>query len=129
LYNPIIPRNLILETFDSLALLLPKHNPDVQKWFDKLQKKYNLDPGAAKCPHIPSEQRYLNHFNHWRDRLRDLKEAFDGREPPGPKYVWRDRSKPVQWWTFWIAVLILILTMVFGLIQSITSIVQLTIAH
>ena len=75
------------------------------------------------------EQRYVGHFSHWRDRLRDLKEAFDCREPPGPKYVWRDRSKPVQWWTFWIAVFILILTIVFGLIQSITGILQVALPH
>jgi hypothetical protein len=32
--------------------------------------------------------------------------------------------KRVQWYTFWVAVLVLLLTIVFGLIQSVSSVVQ-----
>jgi hypothetical protein len=39
-----------------------------------------------------------------------LKRAYDGHEPKGPLQWWRDDRKSVQWWTFWIAALVLVLT-------------------
>ena len=39
-----------------------------------------------------------------------LKRAYDGHEPEGPLQWWRGDWKSVQWWTFWIAALVLVLT-------------------
>ena len=53
-----------------------------------------------------------------------LKQAFDVSEPHKLSLWWHDDRKKVQWYTFWIAALVLILTIVFGLIQSAAAVVQ-----
>jgi len=120
----LIPHDLISETFDTLALLLPRSNKKVRRWYRKKQKSYTLDPGALQCGHLRLENREVEHFKYWGDRLMKLKRAYDGHEPKGPLQWWRDDRKSVQWWTFWIAALVLVLTIVFGFIQSVTSILQ-----
>ena len=37
---------------------------------------------------------------------------------------WYDDRKKVQWYTFWVAALVLLLTIVFGLVQSVSGVVQ-----
>lgn len=53
-----------------------------------------------------------------------LKQIFDDSEPHTLTHWWYDDRKRVQWYTFWIAALVLVLTIVFGLIQSTAAIVQ-----
>ena len=37
---------------------------------------------------------------------------------------WYDDRRKVQWYTFWIAALVLLLTIIFGLIQSVSGVVS-----
>ena len=53
-----------------------------------------------------------------------LKQAFDDSEPDTIASWWYDDRKKVQWYTFWVAALVLLLTVVFGLIQSVSGVVQ-----
>ena len=53
-----------------------------------------------------------------------LKQTFDESEPQTIRSWWYDDRKKVQWYTFWVAVLVLVLTIVFGFIQSISGIIQ-----
>ena len=92
--------------------------------YDNLEKLYDLDPGAFRCPFLKLEDREAHHFKYWGGRLTSLKRAFDEHEPTGPLQWWRDDRKRVQWWTFWVAILVLVLTIVFGLIQSVTAVIQ-----
>ncbi|RDW63327.1 hypothetical protein BP6252_10872 [Coleophoma cylindrospora] len=120
----VIPADLIEETFETLALLLPRTDEKTTAWYDKLQKKHDLDPGTFRRSYLKLEDRELHHFKYWRSRLVKLKKAFDEHEPNKPTQWWRDDRKPVQWWTFWVAILVLILTILFGLIQSVTGLLQ-----
>jgi hypothetical protein len=65
------------------------------------------------------EQRYAEKFTFWRDELLTLKEKFDEPRPTSIVHFWYDRRNKVQWYTFWIAALVLCLTIFFGLVQSI----------
>lgn len=121
----IISPELISETLDTLALLIPRTNHRVRKWYTQLQKSYILDPNVLSLEYLKPEYRRIDHFVFWGGRLRKLKQAFDDHEPGGPLQWWRDDRKPVQWWTFWTAALILILTVVFGFIQSVAAVLQL----
>lgn len=58
------------------------------------------------------------------DRVSILKQAFDDSEPKSISQWWYDDRKRVQWYTFWIAALVLLLTVIFGLVQSVASVVQ-----
>ena len=110
---------------NTLALLIPRTDHRVRKWYKHLRKLYNLDPSVLSLEYLKSEDRTIDHYVFWKGRLRRLKQAFDDHEPHGPLQWWRDDRKPVQWWTFWIAALVLVLTMIFGFIQSLTAILQL----
>jgi hypothetical protein len=89
-------------------------------------KKKKLDSGAIRCESLGSDALSTRHYKYWGRRLAELKEAYDGHQPRIPLQVWRDDRHVVQWWTFWIAALVLFLTSLFGLIQSITGILQIT---
>jgi hypothetical protein len=121
--SPIIPRELIAETRETLALLLPKDR-DTRKWFGEKQRKKHLDPGAIACDRLKKEGYSIDHYRFWRTRLEDLKYAYDNHQPRNPLQVWRDRRQVVQWWTFWIAFVVFLMTIIFGVIQSTTGIKQ-----
>jgi hypothetical protein len=55
----------------------------------------------------------------WHDRIGILKQAFDEAEPSTIAQWWFDRRRRVKWYTFWVAALVLALTIFFGAIQCI----------
>jgi hypothetical protein len=48
-----------------------------------------------------------------------LKQVFDDTEPSPVKQWWKDRRKRVQWYTFWVAAMVLGLTVLFRLVQCV----------
>jgi hypothetical protein len=115
----IFPKGLLEETLRTLALLLPQHDPCTGKWYRKYGNELSLDSSAVKCGQLNSEDRQIEKFSFWHDRLVILKQVFDDAEPSTVKQWWRDRRKRVQWYTFWVAALVLALTILFGLAQCI----------
>ena len=110
--------------------MLPEHDKDVETWFEKQQEqvqkrgKLPLDPKARECGQLKVEERQIETFSYWHDRLVILKQAFDEAEPSDIKQWWHDRRKRVQWYTFWVAAVVLGLTIFFGLVQSIEGGIQ-----
>jgi hypothetical protein len=115
----VCPPGLLEETLLTLALLLPQHDAATTKWYQKHQRKLGLDITAAKCGQLSSEDRQIKRFRYWHDRLVILKQVFDDTEPSTVKQWWRDRRKRVQWYTFWVAAMVLALTVRFGLVQCV----------
>lgn len=62
----------------------------------------------------------LSDFDHWRDRLLELHEEIFQSPPVSWAQLWRDRRNPQQYWTFWVAMMILILTF----LSALASILQ-----
>lgn len=62
----------------------------------------------------------LGEFVYWRDRLLEVYEEVYRSPPVSWGQLWADRRNPQQWYTFWIALVILVLTF----ISCIASIVQ-----
>ena len=81
--------------------------------------KEKIDPQLVQCGSIRPSCRQIKEFYFWRDRIVYLKQVFDDAEPKTLGQWWYDRRKRVQWATFWVAAIILILTVFFGLVQSI----------
>ncbi|KAF4631367.1 hypothetical protein G7Y89_g6763 [Cudoniella acicularis] len=131
----VLPSEFLDETLKTLALLMPEHDKDTEKWFKKHQAKVQkqgklpLDPLVRECGQLKAEQRNIESFNYWQERLAILKQVFDEAEPKNIKQWWHDRRKLVQWSTFWVAALVLILTIVFGLIQCIEGGLQVWLAY
>ena len=116
------PPGFIEETLKTLALLLPQYDQQSRKWFRNHRIKWYLDDKAATCGHLTTEERQIENFVFWHDRLVILKQVFDDAEPSTISQWWGDRRRKVQWYTFWVAALVLfltILTIFFGVIQVI----------
>ena len=120
----VIPEVLIDETIFTLALLIPSGDKKSRAWFDKKQRELHLDPKAGSYGPLNASARQIEKFHYWRDRLVILKQTFDESEPHTLALWWNDDRKKVQWYTFWIAALVLLLTIVFGLIASVSGVVQ-----
>jgi hypothetical protein len=113
----IFPDNFVDETRRTLSLMLPVADKASVKWFDSEQRRLGLDITAGNCRHLRATQRNIQDLNFWRDRLIISKEAFDTSQPSGLLQFWRDDRNRVQWWTFWIAIIVFLLTLV-GVIES-----------
>jgi hypothetical protein len=122
--SPLFPDGLIEETLQTLRLLFPGTDSDAKKWFRKISSSQKLDSCAIKCGRLRAEERHIDKFKFWRDRLIILKQLFDENEPSTLSQWWCDRRKRVQWYTFWVAALVLALTVFFGLVQSVEGALQ-----
>lgn len=128
--SSLLPDGLVEETLRTLALLFPASEfPRFRKtkqvtWFKGICDKYKrsngiVDSRMTKCGKLTTSDRQIRNFDFWRDRLVVLKEAYDETTPRTMSQWWQDRRNGVQWYTFWVAILVLILTIFFGLVQCV----------
>lgn len=117
--SSVFPDGFIEETLQTLAVLFPKSNRQVQKWYKKKAKLEELDFAVLRGCH---PCRRIDEYTYWRDRLVMLKEAFDDSRPRTFAQFWHDRRDATQWYAVWIAVFFAVF---FGLVQSVVGIMQL----
>ncbi|KAF2468727.1 uncharacterized protein BDR25DRAFT_315715 [Lindgomyces ingoldianus] len=122
--STIMPDGLADETLRTLALLFPQSDPHTRKWFRQLPPPFLLDPQLIQCGHLKTDDRQIEHFVFWHDRLVILKQIFDEATPRHISQWWYDRRNGVQWYTFWVAIMVLGLTLLFGLVQCIEGAMQ-----
>lgn len=122
----MFPDGLIDETLRTIALLFPQSERPVQNWFQSFcsSQETTIDLRLLKCGQLRSDDRQMKNFRFWHDRLVILKQVYDEAEPGNISQWWYDRRNGVQWYTFWVAVLVLVLTIVFGLVQSVEGALQ-----
>lgn len=120
----LLPVGVAAETLQTLALLFPKGDTETRKWFLKAAATTPLDGRAILYGRLRSDRRQIENFKVWRDRLVTLKQVFDEAQPKTISQWWNDRRNGVQWYTFWVAVLVLVLTVLFGFVQSIEGALQ-----
>ncbi len=113
----IFPDNFLDETRRTLSLMLPVADKPSVDWFNSQQRRLGLDVAAGNCRHLRASRRSIQDFDFWRDQLIIMKEVFDHSQPRSLLQFWRDDRNRVQWWTFWIAVVVFLLTLV-GVIES-----------
>jgi hypothetical protein len=77
----------------------------------------HLDPRAISCGQLKLEDRQIEHFKFWHDRLVILKQYFDDSEPRSIRQWWFDDRKRVQW--FWVAFALVIFSVIFGVVQCV----------
>ena len=118
------PKDFLDETLRTISLLLPPVLGDPSPWFRKEQIKNKLDGNVGVGRRLNSSERQITQFQYWRDRLVLLKRTFDEAEPRTISQLYHDDRKKTQWFTFWVAVLVFLMTVFFGVIQSTASIVQ-----
>ena len=112
------------ETLQTLSLLFPQYDQKSCKWFKKRLNKSAIDVAACKSGHLTTEERQVENFVFWHDRLGILKQVFDEAEPSTIAQWWCDRRRKVQWYTFWVAAIVVSLTIFFGTVQSVEGAIQ-----
>lgn len=125
-FPSLYPNGLVEETLQTLALLFPQYDKELRLWLQSYYKsgQPKIDKQLLYCGHLRSEERQQNHFHFWHDRLVILKQVYDESSPAKLSQWWFDRRNTVQWYTFWVAIIVLFLTILFGLIQSIEGALQ-----
>jgi len=71
----------------------------------------------------------LKHYPYWHDRLQKIQHMYNKRKPVDITQWWFDTRDRVQWATFWVAFVVFVLTVVFGIISSVTGILQVYAAY
>ncbi|KAK8108317.1 uncharacterized protein PG998_010330 [Apiospora kogelbergensis] len=122
----LYPDGFVEETLRTLALLFPQSDRTVSSW---LRSEPEVDRMVARCGTLRSRDRRFERFQYWHDRLIILKQAFDDSKPSTLTQWWWDRRDGVQWYTFWVAILVFALTLFFGLVQSIEGAMQVYLAY
>ena len=118
------PWDLMDETMRTVSLLLPPALGQPNAWFLREAKNHSIDINAGFCKRLNSAERSIDEFRYWRQRLVILKRTFDEAEPKTVRQLWYDDRKKTQWFTFWVAVLVFVMTVFFGVIQSVGTWVQ-----
>lgn len=95
--------------------------PRCNTWLQTQISHMGLDPNIL---YRETADRRRNVYAYWLDRLLAVSEAFDKSKPSNPIQWWHDRRDMGQWWGFWLVIAGIFLTVLFGLIQSITGILQ-----
>jgi hypothetical protein len=123
--NSIIPSEVLEETIDTFNLLFPFGDDNTRQFLLREKKQFY---GLGNCGR--DRQLDLTKYILWRGRLCDVIEAFN--EPP---HQWRqllsDRRNMVDWVTLWVALLVLLLTLVsiaFGTLSTVFAIKQYNLA-
>lgn len=129
--NSIFSVGFVDETLRTLALLFPQKDPQTKRWLSSQLDTEGkpLDTALSKCGSLHTEERRFESFSFWRDRLIILKEAYDESRPKTLSQWWFDRRNGEQWYTFWIAVLVFVVAITFGVIQSVEGALQVYLSY
>jgi len=119
--NDFLPAPLIDETLATINLIVPHSMPSCNGWLKTQINHMGLDPDIWYRETADSRKSV---YVYWPDRLLSVSEAFDRSKPSNPLQWWHDRRDMGQWWGFWLVMAGIFLTVIFGLIQSITGILQ-----
>jgi hypothetical protein len=109
------------ETERTLSLLFPPANFETSKRIRRISVKEGVDIEAAMDKHASFD---LNNYPFWQERIRHVQCVYDKAKPKRIKQWYYDRRDRVEWSTFWIAVVVFLLTLFFGIISSVTSVMQ-----
>ncbi|KAH9229131.1 hypothetical protein K456DRAFT_56520 [Colletotrichum gloeosporioides 23] len=115
-----VPREVIHETIESLKYLYPRDRATA-KLFE--QEGFNLYSFHQPVTDRPR----LMEFKYYRSRLVDV--AYEFLNPPRKwRSIWKDRRNPMQFWTFWLGLLIFLFTLAFGIMATVLAGLQLHVA-
>ena len=114
---------LLKETITTLNLLFPHWDSATQLMLLEHKRTFH-----HALPIDGPRRLSLQEFHYWRDRLLELYEEVYLAPPTSWRQAWADRRNPLQWYTFWIAIIVFILSVVSctaSIIQAWASVVAL----
>lgn len=117
----LYPDGLLEETEETIDLLFPTKTIKDSKRTRRLRDKD--DVGIEATRDLPPAMT-IAHYKHWGDRLAIVQQAYDTARPRRGRQWWYDRRNGVERATLLVAVIVFIMTLVFGIISSVTGILQ-----
>lgn len=141
-------RELAEETLKTLGLLIPVEDLDTASWFDEQRDGgggfewpeyrrtlhiidetswHNTIDSSANTtepsdqmwvPTIMPVSRQVDSFRIWQARLLALEDTYNRASPQTILGFWRNRRNLREWWTFWIALLGLVLVLIGFLVAT-----------
>jgi hypothetical protein len=66
----------------------------------------------------------LASYPYFGERLKVLQDRYNKATPESLGQLWFDRRKPVEWAILWVALVVFILTVIFGIIGAVAGIMQ-----
>ncbi|KAI0459488.1 hypothetical protein F5B21DRAFT_524973 [Xylaria acuta] len=113
-----IPKQVIEETIKSLDYLFPAYEERTTAYLEKID--INLDDENDLRGLRPA----LKEFAFYNARLIDI--AYEFLNPPRDwRSIWKDKRNPMQFWTFWLGLLIFVITVILGVVASVLAGLQL----
>jgi hypothetical protein len=122
LSSSFFPPGFLWETDLTLRLLFQPNNLKNERRNRKIASRGPSDLEAGIDTSSPPLD--LAQYPIWGSRLAEVQQIYDVARPGALQQWWYDRRNKPEWATFWIAIIIFLLTVIFGLISSITSIMQ-----
>ncbi|KAF8537287.1 hypothetical protein BDD12DRAFT_982252 [Trichophaea hybrida] len=114
----IFSEEFLRETRQTFEILFPSWNIDCTGYLRKLQKDKKLDDviGAFPLGCGPAMEHpfVLSDFPIYGERLQILSKALNSSKPTSLRQLWFDNRNKQSWYTLWIAVVVFLLTVVFG---------------
>ncbi|KAF5483963.1 hypothetical protein CGCF413_v014484 [Colletotrichum fructicola] len=116
-----VPKEVIQETIDTLNYLYPWDRATM-----KLLKREGVNMHDFQDP-IPDRPRFRD-FKYYKPRMVDV--AYEFLNPPKSwTTIWKDRRNSMQFWTFWLGLLIFFFTLGFGVAATVLAVLQLDVAR
>ena len=119
------PPGFLQETERTLALLFDPVGNETSKRTRRIERKNHVDLEAAIHSLITSDARLdLRTYPYWQEHLREICKVYEEAQPKSLRQWWFDRRNRFNWATLWAAIVVFCLTLIFGVISSITGIMQ-----
>lgn len=77
----MFPPDFIQETLRTLALLFPEYDKEMRNWYRTQATKHGLDATAMNSGQLIADERQVESFKYWHDRLVVLKQVYDESRP------------------------------------------------
>ncbi|KAK4663140.1 hypothetical protein QC763_0095490 [Podospora pseudopauciseta] len=96
------------------------HITDEKSWHNTVDSSTNTTEPSDQMwgPTIMPMSRQVDSFRIWQARLLALEDTYNRASPQTILGFWRDRRNLREWWTFWIALLELVLVLIGFLIAT-----------
>ena len=104
-----------------MALL---YNPGGGKSIRRLRAIARSEDVDIEAQTLGQASRLLKDYPYWGKRLLDVQKRYNATKPKKVTQWWYDRRDKTGWVTLLVAIVVFILTVVFGIISSVTSIMQ-----
>ncbi|CAG1966946.1 unnamed protein product [Fusarium graminearum] len=132
LTSKFFKEDFINETVRTVHLFFPEtphgySSSQYLTWFHEHGEIKSWQRSLASL-NTPTVSRLYNEYPVWNQRLAWVLEASKNQPNMGIKRIWQDDRDLSLWWTRWALITAVFLAVVFGLIQSITGIIQVVYA-